>query len=460
MKPLALIVGSPTGNTEARKRLAETGFETFHIPLSAAGRLPAASTKKLTELIHRNALAVILLDARMGKTALHSVINQSSSMPCHLIAIGDQEAQAKFSESVKLGQAIFLSAPINLDYLGELLNDIYEDMQGTALARTDLNEEYSLDQFGELYGSCQAMHDLYRFLRKAAASEAVLCIHGESGTGKELVAKAVHAYSLHRSDDFEAINCAAIPAELVESELFGHEKGSFSGAVSEHIGIFERVGKGTLLLDEITEMPHAMQVKLLRVLESGRFRRVGGEVDRKYGARVIAATNRQPAEAVLKGKLREDLYYRISQLEVEVPPLRARGTDIAELSRLFVAQFNAENDKQLLLSESAEQILSNHHWPGNVRQLWNVIQKACTVARATIEPQDLTLEQAGAATATNTDQAITITTNQTLADAEETIIKCTLARLNGDKARSAQTLGISLRTLYSRLKTYRFAEHT
>ncbi|MCL4106655.1 UNVERIFIED_CONTAM: hypothetical protein GTU68_009789 [Idotea baltica] len=299
------------------------------------------------------------------------------------------------------------------------------------------------------------MREMYRFLRKAASSEALLCIHGESGTGKELVAEAVHRYSAHRNAPFEAINCAAIPAELVESELFGHEKGSFSGAVAEHTGVFERVGTGTLLLDEITEMPHAMQVKLLRVLESGRFRRVGGEIDHKYEARVIAATNRDPLVAVRQGKLREDLFYRISQLEVRVPPLRERSQDIVELSRLFVAQFDEENDRRLSLTPQAEKALMSYGWPGNVRQLWNVIQKACTTSREKIAIKDLPLEQPISGDKVADENFITLQINKPIHESEEAIIMACLESNSGNKALTASLLGISLRTLYSRLNKYR-----
>jgi DNA-binding NtrC family response regulator len=210
-----------------------------------------------------------------------------------------------------------------------------------------------------------------------------------------------------------------------------------------------------LLLDEITEMPQAMQVKLLRVLESGRYRRVGGETDRTWQARIIAATNRDPMTAVGEGKLREDLYYRISQLEVRVPPLRERERDIIELSRLFVDRFNREHDRRLRFTAAAEQRLADYHWPGNVRQLWNVIQKACTTSRGTVDADDIPLRADAMASQPSEGEAVNIAPGTSLADAERQLIEANLAHFGGDKTAAAQALGVSLRTLYARLKEYR-----
>ncbi|MDX1735931.1 MAG: sigma-54 dependent transcriptional regulator [Halioglobus sp.] len=401
----------------------------------------------------RMAPVLLVANAKRLQDDFAAVSRLGDAMGCEVILVGDHVSQAQFSDLVERGAAMYLRQPVDEAFFTELLKDIYQDAEAAARKGRRQQQPVAMDQFGPIYGSSAPMQDMYRFLRKAAGSEAVLCIHGESGTGKELVARAVHAYSAHGNEPFEAINCAAIPTELVESELFGHEKGSFSGAVAEHLGIFERVGRGTLLLDEVTEMPHNIQVKLLRVLETGQFRRVGGEVDLSYHARVIAATNRDPHEAVRGGHLREDLFYRLSQLEVSVPPLRARGRDIVDLSRLFVARFDQENDRRLKLRKDAEELLMKYHWPGNVRQLWNVIQKACTTCRSDIRAADLPLGQQGSATVDDRG-SIAVPVDSSLRDAEELLIKSCLARSGGDKQRAADQLGISLRTLYSRLERY------
>ncbi|MFT6289384.1 MAG: DNA-binding NtrC family response regulator [Alcanivorax sp.] len=412
------------------------------------------SSNMLTQ-IEKASPVLLVIDGGIAERDLHNILQTRNSLTAQVVLVGGHTQQARFSSYVAAGKAMYIRRPLDIDYLTELFKDIYQDADAATRRGARKQRAVAMDQFGAIYGSSAPMRDMYRFLRKAAASESVLCIHGESGTGKELAAQAVHAYSAHSSAPFEAINCAAIPAELVESELFGHEKGSFSGAVAEHIGIFERVGRGTLLLDEITEMPQGMQVKLLRVLESGRFRRVGGEIDHNYQARVIAATNRDPLVAVRQGKLREDLFYRISQLEVRVPPLRERGQDIVELSRLFVAQFDEDNDRRLSLTPQAEKALANYAWPGNVRQLWNVIQKACTISREKIAIEDLPLEQPTSVVEKSDENTITVPINRPLHEAEQYLIEACLKRNSGDKALTASTLGISLRTLYARLEKYR-----
>ncbi len=427
--------------------LASAGFGVVEIPLD--------EPEHIVNQIGTLAPVVLSVDAVISRHDLASILAATEGTGAQLLLLGDQSQQARFTSEVAAGKAMYIRRPLDEGYLVELLKDMYQDAEAATRSGRRKQQAVAMDQFGSLYGSSVPMRTMYRFLRKAAASEAVLCIHGESGTGKELVAEAVHAYSVHSQAPFEAINCAAIPAELVESELFGHEKGSFSGAVSEHIGIFERVGRGTLLLDEITEMPHAMQVKLLRVLESGRFRRVGGEVDRSYQARVLAATNRNPLEAVQQGKLREDLFYRISQLEVRVPALRERGQDIVELSRLFVARFDQENDRRLRLVPAAEKALAGYDWPGNVRQLWNVIQKACTTSRDKIEVEHLPIEQKAGAHNQQSLGALTLPPDCSLQQAEKMMINAYLKKYSGDKERTARTLGISLRTLYARLEKYR-----
>ena len=449
MPHTALTLGNANDVAAVSAHLQGLGFS-----VGALSDIPDASEVARLQAL---APALLVVGVQGFQADIGSLSGLSSALRCEVILVGDHTSQARFSHLVEQGMAMYLRLPLDDDFVTELFKDIYQDAEASSRKKRRRQQPVAINQFGPLYGSSAPMQEMYRFLRKAAGSEAVLCIHGESGTGKELVAKAVHAYSAHSAEPFEAINCAAIPTDLVESELFGHEKGSFSGAVSEHVGIFQRVGKGTLLLDEITEMPKTTQVKLLRVLESGQFRRVGGEVDCSYQARVIAATNRDPHEAVVNGQLREDLFYRLSQLDVRVPPLRERGQDIVDLSRLFVARFDQENDRRLRLTKDAEKLLSSYHWPGNVRQLWNVIQKACTTSRELIRADELPLEQYADAMTAETGGGITLPPDCSLREAEERIISSCLTRLGGDKTRAADQLGISLRTLYSRLERYKYS---
>jgi DNA-binding NtrC family response regulator len=372
-----------------------------------------------------------------------------------VIVIGDAAHQVSLNGWFADGDALFLRRPLDLGYFSDLLGDLKAERHRSAMAKSGSDSDTVLDQFGLLYGSSSAMKDLFRLLRKAAASDALLCICGESGTGKELVARSVHAYSARSEHPFDGINCGALPSELVESELFGHEKGSFSGAHRAHRGLFERVGEGTLLLDEITEMPEAAQVTLLRVLETGYFRRVGGEEDIPCLARIIAATNRNPEQAMADGQLREDLFYRISQMSVLIPPLREREDDIINLARLFVRDFASQSGLACELSAAAERLIAQHGWPGNVRQLRNAIYSACRVSGGQVGPEHLPpVDATDTREASHPSDALVFTPGTSLAEAERRLILATLEHVGGDKPRAAELLGISLRTLYNRLKEY------
>ncbi len=365
--------------------------------------------------------------------------------------LGSTGEQHAWSTWVRSGEAIFLRRPVAGDYLEALLRDIQGEIP---TGRAPDIAPVALDQFGLLLGSSGPMRELYRLLRKAAAMDASICIHGESGTGKELAARSIHAFSPRSDEPFCAINCGAIPSELVESELFGHERGSFSGAERRHAGLFERAGHGTVLLDEITEMPEDTQVKLLRVLESGRFRRVGGEADQGWHARLITATNRDPDEAVADGRLREDLYYRIRQLTVHVPPLRERGEDAVALARCFMAEYAERSGRPVRLGEDAEALLRRYHWPGNVRELRHVVLSACRLCRSVITPAHLPALQPAPETPR---EGLGIAPGMTVAEAERRLILATLAAEDGDRQRAAERLGISVRTLYNRLRVSRAA---
>ena len=309
--------------------------------------------------------------------------------------------------------------------------------------------------FGELYGQSAPMQELYRLIERVAPSNANVLIIGESGTGKELVASTVHRMSKRSAKPFIAINCGAVPANLIEAELFGHERGSFTGAVRTHKGCFERATGGTLFLDEVTEMPLDMQVKLLRVLETGRFCRVGGDEEIQVRVRVIAATNRRPELAVEQGLLRSDLLYRLSVFPIEVPPLRERGDDIGLLAETFLTRFNEEEGTAKVLSDSSRQYLREHRWPGNVRELKNVIQRAFILADHDVEiERAVTAAPTPAVAPMPSGETITVRIGATLAECERNMIFTTLTHCNGNKTRAAAMLGVSVKTLYNRLNEY------
>lgn len=308
--------------------------------------------------------------------------------------------------------------------------------------------------FGLLYGTSPAMQALYRQMERVARSQVTVLIVGESGTGKELVAQTLHMLSPRADKSFVAVNCGAIPPSLIEAELFGHEKGSFTGAVQQQPGYFEHARGGTLFLDEITEMPPAMQTKLLRVLEAGTFHRVGGTEELRTDVRIVAATNRDPQAAVSEGLFREDLFYRLAVFPLRVPPLRERPEDIPLLARHFVESFNAAEKKRKTLDERGLDALAHYGWPGNVRELRNTLYRAYIMSEGEIEVEPPSAQPRPGAHASWRDGCLQVPLGLTLAQAQREIILGMLAHFGGDKRATANNLGISLKTLYNRLEAY------
>lgn len=320
--------------------------------------------------------------------------------------------------------------------------------------REGMNAALRMSARSDLLGESEAMQHLFDQIRRVAPTRASVLIVGESGTGKELVAKCLHDLSPRAELPFVAVNCGAIPASLIEAELFGHERGSFTGAVRSHQGYFERAGSGTLLLDEITEMPLDMQVKLLRILESCRMTRVGGDHELPVSCRVIAATNRDPERAVAEGRLRPDLLYRIAVLPIAVPPLRDRDDDAEALARYFLSALNGEEGTSKRLSHDSVLCLRQHTWPGNVRELRNAVHRAYILADQELELRTV-IGRPMVVSAVNDTQTLRIPVGTNLADAERWMIIATLKKCGGNKTRAAALLGVSLKTLYNRLNAYR-----
>jgi len=311
------------------------------------------------------------------------------------------------------------------------------------------------------------MRKLFRKIERLARSSAPVIILGESGSGKELVATTLHQLSARKERPFIAVNCGAIAENLIESELFGHERGSFTGASRTHRGCFERASGGTLFLDEITEMPLEMQVRLLRVLETGRFCRVGGDQEIETDVRILAASNRDLQQAVASGRLREDLMYRLCVIPVTVPPLRERDDDALLLAAMFLQQLNEEHDEGKRLGESAKTRILEYCWPGNVRELKNVIHRAFVLSDdEVVVDMDVTIRPDGTsrpsvvipaqpgAPAFGEPFSVRIPVGMSLEAAEKALITATLQAVSGSKAKAAQVLGISLKTLYNRLHAY------
>lgn len=310
-----------------------------------------------------------------------------------------------------------------------------------------------LESYGMLYGSSLVMLELYEQIERVSATDATVLILGESGTGKELIARTIHERSARRAGAFVAVNCGAIPDNLIEAELFGHERGSFTGAVQDRAGYFEHASGGTLFLDEITEMMPVRQVKLLRALETGTFYRVGGTELLHSDVRVIAATNRDLVTAVKDNGLREDLMYRLAVFPLRAPPLREREGDRELLAQHFLTELNAQESTNKTFGKRVKETLRTYSWPGNVRELKNSIYRAFILAEKTVEIEHprLTARSKKAVTQGN---AMSIWVGTPLAEAQRQIILGTLKFCGGDKRRAAKALGVSLKTLYNRLGAY------
>jgi DNA-binding NtrC family response regulator len=307
----------------------------------------------------------------------------------------------------------------------------------------------ALGRFGGLYGGSQAMQDVYRRIEKVAPTSATVLIVGESGSGKEVVARTIHDRSERAKGAFIAVNCGAIPGNLIEAELFGYEKGSFTGAARMHRGCFERAEGGTLFLDEVTEMAPEMQVRLLRVLETGHFTRVGGEEELRARVRVIAATNRDPRQAVANGHLREDLMYRLAVFPIVLPALRDREGDAELLAEHFLGELNDKEGTSKPFSRQSIATIRAHRWPGNVRELKNAVQRAFILA-----DDEVDLDFAGLECAVPSGNCLRIPIGTPLAEIERKAIYATLDLCEGNKRRCASMLGVSLKTLYNRLAEY------
>ena len=336
-------------------------------------------------------------------------------------------------------------------------------MNSVSFGLSERPAPFPLSATESLLGNSVAMQEVFRLIERVGPTEASVLLTGESGSGKELAAQMIHECSARRGKPFIAINCGAIPAGLIEAELFGYEKGSFTGAVRAHAGVFERANGGTLLLDEVTEMPLDMQTRLLRVLESRKFYRVGANTEYSSDVRVIAATNRCPLSAVQAGLLREDLLYRLAVFPIDMPPLRNRGDDVELLANHFLAELNTEAMTQKRLSAHARMTLSQHSWPGNVRELKNCIERAFILGDTVLELAPLIQNgargeqpsaQAGGNGSTVDRDRLEIRVGSRIYDMERSLIEATLDYFKGNKRRAADALGCSLKTLYNKLNGY------
>jgi two-component system response regulator HydG len=396
-------------------------------------------------------LCDVVLPGSSGLALLHRIRERDQRLPVVMItAHGNIDGAV---EAMKAGASDFLTKPIDHGVLRALLENTAREVRAR-LARRMLDAQLDRLKGSGIVGATRVMRDLQRTVETLAGSDASAIITGESGTGKEVVARAIHLLSGRRDKPFIAINAAAIPDGLIESEVFGHEQGAFTGATRARAGCFELAEGGTLFLDEIAEMPVALQPKLLRVLEDGRARRLGGGRDIRFDVRVLAATNRSVGQAIRAGRLREDLYYRLNVFELVIPPLRERTEDIALLAQHFVREFSRKHQLAVEgVADDARQVLEAHTWPGNVRELRNVIERAVIVARGgSIERRHL--PPYFQALTPGAEPTLTLPAGTTLAEAERRLILQTLERVGDNKAEAARQLGLDVKTIRNKLHGY------
>ena len=397
--------------------------------------------------------AIIVSDLVMprmgGLDLLRALKDQLSDLT--IILLTAQGTVDSAVEAIKEGAYDYLSKPVDPSRLRILLQKAVERQETLREVRNLRRQLRDQGSFGRIIGNSPSIRAIYRVIEQAAPTSASVLIWGESGTGKELAAQTIHELSPRASFPFVAINCAAIPETLLESEIFGHEKGAFTGAHDRRTGVFELAHRGTLFLDEIAEMQPATQVKLLRVLQERSFRRLGGRQEQTVDVRVIAATNQNPTEAVKAGRLREDLYYRLNVFAIEIPPLRERREDVPLLIQRFLNEFNATNEKAVRgVDQDAMQILEQYPWPGNIRELRNVIERATILT----DTEFIGTRNLPPLLVTRGEEAlpnIMLTPGTTVDEAERRLIVLTLDHMHNNKTRAAEVLGISLKTLHNKL---------
>src|SRR5947199_1076898 len=350
-------------------------------------------------------------------------------------------------QALRLGASDYLTKPLDIGRLKSILANV-ASVQPTTQAAAPVTETQEVGRLGLLLGASPPMQALYEMLNRVAPTDASVFLIGESGTGKDLAAQTLHLLSRRSKAPFLPLNCGAVSPTLIESELFGHESGSFTGADRRHKGYFERAHKGTLLLDEITEMPIDLQVKLLRVLETGSVLRIGADAPVDVDVRVIAATNRDPLKAVQEGKMREDLLYRLQVFPIHMPPLRERGDDILLLAVHFLSQLNERQGTAKEWTEDALLRPPADSWPGSVRELKNVVHRAFIMADDEIAARCLPREVSEALA-----NSLDVQVGASIVEVPRRLIAATLDALGGDKRKTAALLGISLKTLYNHLNS-------
>ena len=441
---------------------------------SVAGSLASAREQLAAEPVD-----LVMLDLQLPDGNGTDLLRELERQAVDVVMISGQTTIEDAIAALRLGAVDFLQKPLDLPRLQAILANQQQRRALRSEVRELRRQLIGLGRFGDMIGASPAMQRVYECIERVAPTNETVLIMGPSGAGKEVTAATIQRLSRRKDQPFVTVNCGAIAPSLIESELFGHERGAFTGAEKRRKGLFEQADRGTLFLDEVTEMPIELQVRLLRVLETGRVTRVGGTEEVEVDVRLLAATNRDPEQAVADGKLRHDLLYRLLVFPIELPALCERPDDVELLAAHFLDELNDEYDDVRTLSAAALGRLQAHGWPGNVRELYNTLRRAYVMAKDEIQPSDLLLrggdEAAEAAVAAGAGspveapaeesepvasadaaagEALRMRPGMPIAEAEQMLIEATLRHTGGNKKEAANLLGISVKTLYSRLQVY------
>jgi two-component system, NtrC family, response regulator AtoC len=439
--PLALLVDDDLGfQLGLAEVIRQQGFE-----VTTATSL-AEARKELAARVPD----ILLVDLNLPDGSGLELLKDMETIPETLLITGDASIDTAV-EAVRIGVSDYLTKPVDISRVKVALSNVQRTRELKQEIGALRGELRNLGRFGPIIGSAPAMQKVYDLIGKVAKTDATILVTGETGTGKELVAQTVHQLSRRSREPFVPVNCGAVSPTLIESLIFGHERGSFTGADRLHKGYFEQANRGTLFLDEITEMSMELQVKLLRVLETSLVTRVGGTDAIKVDVRVIAATNRHPEQAVASGALREDLLYRLNVFPIHLPLLSERRDDIGLLAEHFLKALNKEEGTSKKLTPAALERLRAHAWPGNVREMRNLIQRAFILAGDEIGVDALPVGSKEPSSGAN----MVLRVGTSIAEAERRLIQATLESLGGDKKKAAEILKISVKTLYNRLSEYK-----
>src|SRR5213083_2559285 len=444
-----VVDDEPMMSDSLRQHLAEEGYAVD----------TAASGAEAIDLFDGGAHHLAICDVQLpDMDGLEVMRHMKDARPTtEVIVVTGYGSVPRAVEATKAGAFYFVEKPFELSEIQLLIDKAAEHHRlivETASMRRQLSTRA---EYFNIIGASKQMQTIYETIESVAKSDANVLIVGESGTGKELIANAIHYNSLRSKKPFIKVNCAALPKELIESELFGHTKGAFTGAHADKEGLVQHAAGGSLMLDEIAEMPVELQPKLLRVLQERTCRKIGSEKTYSVDFRLICSTNRLPADAIREGLLRDDLFYRISTITIHVPPLRERNEDIQLLTEHFLKMYAQKYDRPITgVSQAAYQRLFAHAWPGNVRELQNVLERAVLLAKGDrVEPVDLPFDNGSGVTNAPATLAWDVPPNMTLEDIEKFVIERTLQRTGGNKQKAANMLGIYRPRLYSKIKKYK-----